>query len=421
MLQHLPRLTCCVLASLLASSSAAAGESLQVLHWWTSASERKAANAVALRLGADGVQWHDAVVPGGAGLGAGKVLRSRVLAGDAPEVTQMIGVSISEAAGMGLLLQLDGTARKEQWARVLFPTVWQLVQHRGHTVAAPLGVHRVNTLFFNQRVFNRLGLEPPRSWAAFDALLPALQRAGVAPLAQSSEPWQVATLFESLLLAEGGTALHRALFQRHEPQAAASPQLLAALQRLRALQPHMGAASEQAWTAVLGRLTRGEAAMMLMGDWVKGELLDAGWRLGEDFGCTAAPGTAGLHLFSIDSFTMFAKDYRHAPAQERLARLLVSAPMQAEYNAIKGSVSVRRDADPARMDACARESWLAFGQDSPQLAPSLTHRMATDEASKDAIAAELHRFFTDSRVQPADVQRRLGAMFRVLPRPPSAQ
>lgn len=421
MLQHLPRLTCCVLARLLASSSAAAGESLQVLHWWTSASERKAANAVALRLGADGVQWHDAVVPGGAGLGAGKVLRSRVLAGDAPEVTQMIGVSISEAAGMGLLLQLDGTARKEQWARVLFPTVWQLVQHRGHTVAAPLGVHRVNTLFFNQRVFNRLGLEPPRSWAAFDALLPALQRAGVAPLAQSSEPWQVATLFESLLLAEGGTALHRALFQRHEPQAAASPQLLAALQRLRALQPHMGAASEQAWTAVLGRLTRGEAAMMLMGDWVKGELLDAGWRLGEDFGCTAAPGTAGLHLFSIDSFTMFAKDYRHAPAQERLARLLVSAPMQAEYNAIKGSVSVRRDADPARMDACARESWLAFGQDSPQLAPSLTHRMATDEASKDAIAAELHRFFTDSRVQPADVQRRLGAMFRVLPRPPSAQ
>jgi glucose/mannose transport system substrate-binding protein len=232
----------------------------------------------------------------------------------------------------------------------------------------------------------------------------------------------VATLFESLLLAEGGTALHRALFQRHDPQAATDSRLQAALLRLRALKAHMGPAlSEQPWTAVLARLKRGDAAMMLMGDWAKGELLESGWRLGQDFGCTAAPGTAGLHLFSVDSFTMFAKDYSHATAQERLARLLVSAPLQAEYNAIKGSVSVRRDADPAQMDSCARESWLAFGQATAQLAPSLVHRMATDESSKDAIVAELHRFFVDPGVQASDVQRRLGAMFRVLPRTPALQ
>lgn len=422
-----PRCLALVLAAwccgLLGSSAAtAAGEQLQVLHWWTSASERKAANAVALRLAAEGVEWQDAVVPGGAGLGAGKVLRHRVLAGDAPEVTQMIGVSIGEAAEMGLLLQLDGTARKEQWARVLFPAVWQLVQHRGHTVAAPIGVHRVNTLFFNKRVLDGLGLAPPRSWAELDALLPALRKAGVAALAQSSEPWQVATLFESLLLADGGSALYRALFQRHEPPAVNDPRFLSALQRLRALQAHMGpAVGEQPWTSVLAALKRGDAAMMLMGDWVKGELLASGQKLGEDFGCMAAPGTAGLHLYSVDSFTMFAKDYRHTPAQEKLARLLVSPAVQAEYNAIKGSVSVRRDADPTRMDACARDSWQAFGQPAQQLVPSLSHRMATDEASKDAIVAELHRYFTDPSVQAADVQRRLGAMFRVLPRPPLLQ
>lgn len=409
-------------AALSSGRAAAAEDTLQVLHWWTSASERQAANAVAARLAAEGVQWRDAVVPGGAGLGAGKVLRSRVLAGDAPEVTQMIGVSITEAAEMGLLLQLDGTARKEQWARVLFPTVLQGVQHRGHVVAAPMGVHRVNTLFFNQRVLGRLGLAAPRTWDEFDALVPALQRAGVVPLAQSSEPWQVATLFESLLLAEGGTGLHRALFQRHEPQAVNDPRLRAALLRLRALQAHMGpAVTEQPWTAVLAGFRRGETALMVMGDWVKGELLQEGWRLGPDFGCTAAPGTAGLHLYSVDSFTFFAKDYGHAPAQETLARLLVSAPLQGAYNALKGSVSVRRDADPATMDACARESWQAFGQGAARLAPSLTHRMATDEASKDAIVAELHRFFMDRNVQAADVQRRLGAMFRVLLRTQALQ
>jgi glucose/mannose transport system substrate-binding protein len=41
--------------------------------------------------------------------------------------------------------------------------------------------------------------------------------------------------------------------------------------------------------------------------------------------------------------------------------------------------------------------------------------MATDESSKDAIVAEVHRFFMNDQMPPAAVQRRLGAMFRVLP------
>ena len=66
--------------------------SLQVLHWWTSDSERKAATLLANRLGDEGIAWRDAGIPGGAGIGAGKVLKSRVLAGNAPEVTQIIGI-----------------------------------------------------------------------------------------------------------------------------------------------------------------------------------------------------------------------------------------------------------------------------------------------------------------------------------------
>lgn len=406
------------LAVLPASPRAApAKASLQVLHWWTSTSERAAADVVAQRLAAEGITWQDAVVPGGAGMGAGKVLRGRVLAGDAPEVTQMIGVTIGEAADMGLLLQLDRVAREGAWRRVLFPKVFDLLRHHGHVVAAPLGIHRINTLFFNRRVFDRLHLAPPRTWEEFDRLVPALNAAGVTPLAQSREPWQLATLFESLVLAEGGPSLHRDLFVRHDAQAVADPRLGAALARLRALKGQMGPAlGERPWTEVLHAMKRGEAAMMVMGDWVKGELLGAGWQPDADFGCGAAPGTAGLHLYSVDTFTMFAKDYAHAPAQERLARLLVSARLQADYNAVKGSITARRDADPARMDSCARDSWQTFGAGAAALAPSFVHRMATDEASKDAIISELHRFFVDDQSTPADVQRRLGAMFRVLSR-----
>jgi glucose/mannose transport system substrate-binding protein len=93
---------------------------------------------------------------------------------------------------------------------------------------------------------------------------------------------------------------------------------------------------------------------------------------------------------------------------------VVQPAVQAEYNAIKGSVPVRSDADPARMDACARASWGTFMQGAAVQAPSLTHRMATDETGKDVIVAEIHRYFLDDKATPADAQQRLGAIFRAL-------
>ena len=123
---------------------------LQVLHWWTSASERKAADLLAARMADEGLAWKDAAIPGGAGIGAGKVLKGRVLAGDAPQVTQIIGASVAEWAELGLLLDIDGVASAGDWNGFLFPTVQKLIQHRGHVVAAPVGIHRVNTLYYNR-------------------------------------------------------------------------------------------------------------------------------------------------------------------------------------------------------------------------------------------------------------------------------
>ena len=407
------------IACLLAAASAparAADAALQVLHWWTSASERRAADVLARRLADEGIEWRDAAIPGGAGLGAAKVLRSRVLAQNAPEVNQIIGVSIREWAEMGLLLELDAVAANGQWANALFPTIHTLVRQRGHVVAAPLGIHRINTLHFNRAVFSRLGLAPPATWAEFEQIAPRLQAAGVQPLAQSSEPWQVATLFENLVLADGGAALYHELFVRHSVQALADPRLAQALLRLRGLKRWMGRpVQEQPWPELVRQLARGEAAMLVMGDWAKGELSDP--RAGaadSDFGCTTVPGTARYHLYSVDTLTMLAGDYQHSAAQATLARLIASPAVQAEYNLVKGSVTVRRDADPARMDICARQSWTAFGQAGAQQVPSLVHRMATDEASKDAIVAEVHRFFSNDEATPADAQRRLAAVFRAL-------
>jgi len=389
-------------------------ESLQVLHWWTSPSERRAANALAARLREDGVEWRDGAIPGGAGLGAGKVLKSRVLAGDAPDATQIIGASIGEWAELGLLLEFDNVAAAGGWSTALFPTIYNLVQHRKHVVAAPLGIHRLNTLFYNRKLFERLKLAPPATWAEFEQTARTLRTAGVAPLVQSSEPWQVAALFENLVLAEGGPEYYRELFVRQSPQAVMDKRLPAALERLRTMKSWMASQDELPWTDSVRRFTRREGAMLIMGDWAKAEMNDWGFATDDEFSCAPMPGTGKVHLYSVDTLSMFSKDYGHMPAQEKLARLAATPSMQQQYNAIKGSVPVRRDADPAKMDSCARASWIAFGKGAAAQAPSLVHRMAADEESRDAIIAEVHRFFSDDSVSAADTQRRLAAILRAL-------
>lgn len=386
--------------------------SLQVLHWWTSASERRAANLLAARLRDEGVEWKDGAIPGGAGLGAGKVLKSRVLARDSPDATQIIGASIGEWAELGLLFEFDGVAGAGGWSGALFPTVYSLVQHRRHVVAAPLGIHRINSLFYDRKLFARLKLAPATSWAEFEQLARKLRAAGVVPLAQSSEPWQVATLFENLVLAESGPEYYRDLFVRQSAPAVMDKRLLEALVRLRSMKGWMQAPAEEAWTDAVRRFARHEAAMLVMGDWAKAELNEWGYATDDEFSCAAMPGTGKFHLYSVDTLAMFTNDYARSLAQEKLARLVVTPAVQQQYNAIKGSVPVRRDADPTRMDSCARDSWTTFAKGAYVQAPSLVHRMAADEESRDAIIAEVHRFFMDDSVTAHDTQRRLAAILR---------
>jgi ABC-type glycerol-3-phosphate transport system substrate-binding protein len=246
---------------------------LQVLHWWTSASERKAAGLLAARAADEGLVWRDVGIPGGAGIGAGKVLKSRVLASDAPEVTQIIGASIGEWAELGFLLELDKVARINKWNTVFFPTIQNLIQYRQHVVAAPLGIHRINTLFYNRKLFATLKLVPPESWDELVLLAAKLKAAGVIPLAQSSEPWQLATLFENLILAESGPEYHRELFVKQNAQAVFDHRFIQALERFRLMKSWMShPVDERSWTEVIRQFSRHEAAMTIMGDWAKGEL-----------------------------------------------------------------------------------------------------------------------------------------------------
>jgi glucose/mannose transport system substrate-binding protein len=221
---------------------------------------------------------------------------------------------------------------------------------------------------------------------------------------------------------EGGPTFYREVFVQRAANAYLDPRFARALNRLRQLRTYTAYAAsksprEQSWTEIAQQFATGQIGMVIMGDWFKGELLTMGQKLDTQFACTTVPNTQQYHLYSIDTFVMFSGDYSQQAVQEKMAQLMVSPALQQGYNRIKGSVSVRRDLDAkavAALDRCAASSWQTFNRSQAIQAPSLVHRMAADEKFKDAMVAQIQKFYLDDSISVADNQQRMSAMVRAL-------
>ena len=346
-------------------------------------------------------------------MAAVRVLKSRVLMGNPPDVAQLIGTSLTDWNNLGLVMPLNAVATHQKWSQNLSPTVMQLISKKGNVIAAPLGIHRINTLLYNRHIFERWGLTPPTNWEEFELLAQKLRAQGIRPLAWSDEAWQIATVFESVLLGEVGPTRYKELIVARNGAAWLGADVEKALNRLRWLRDtNREPPSERNWTDATRDVYSDTAAMVIMGDWAKGELMAWGASPDKDFGCSAVPNTSKMHLYSIDTLAILRNDNQHTDTKEKLAELLVSPTIQWAYNRTKGSVSVRSDIDSQSLDACARDSWTVFNTPGNSLVPSLTHRMAGNEAIKDAVAQALWRFLITPEMSAKTTQLKLAAAVR---------
>src|SRR5688572_27147084 len=136
---------------LMGATLAHAGD-VEVLHWWTSGGEAKAAAALKDSMKAKGHTWKDFAIAGGGGDAAMTVLKSRVVSGNAPAAAQIKGPSLQEWAKEGMLANLDATAKAEKWDELLPKVVSDGMKYKGNYIAVPVNVHRVNWLWANPRV-----------------------------------------------------------------------------------------------------------------------------------------------------------------------------------------------------------------------------------------------------------------------------
>jgi glucose/mannose transport system substrate-binding protein len=376
-------------AALLASTSMAMAEDVEVLHWWTSGGEAAALNVLKDDLATKSIGWVDMPVAGGGGEAAMTTLRARVTAGDAPTAVQMLGFDILDWAGEGKLANLDAVAAEEGWDAVVPAALQAFSKFDGHWVSAPVNVHSTNWVWANKSVLDGLGIAQPTTWEEFVAAMQKVKDSGKTALAHGGQAWQEATMFDGVVLSVGGVEFYKKAFVDLDPAALGSEQMTEVFNRMATLRGFVDDNfSGRDWNLASAMVINNEAAFQIMGDWAKGEFLKAGKVPGTDFLCFRVPGSQGMVAFNSDQFAMFAQTEAGAQAaQGEMARSIMAPSFQSAFNVVKGSVPARTDVPNDAFDDCGKQGMaeLAEASTNGTLVGSIAHGHANKAAVKNAI------------------------------------
>lgn len=399
-------------AGLMSATMAQAGE-VEVLHWWTSGGEAKAASELKATMQKKGHTWKDFAVAGGGGDSAMTVLKSRVVSGNAPAAAQIKGPSIQEWAREGVLANMDDVAKAEKWDELLPKAIADGLKYKGNYVAAPVNVHRVNWLWANPEAFKKAGAKLPTTWDEFFVAAEALKKAGIIPVAHGGQNWQDFTTFESVALGVGGPDFYKKALVQLDAGSLKGATMQKVLETFKKVKGYTDKnAPGRDWNLATAMVIKGEAGMQLMGDWAKGEFLAAGKVPGKDFACVAAPGTAKSYTYNVDSFALFKlKDSANQKAQKDLAAAIMSPEFQEVFNLNKGSIPVRLNMKLDKFDDCAKTSSADFVASSKagSLLPSIAHGMAVPSAVEGAMKDVVSQFWNDDKMTAAQAMDKLAA------------
>ncbi|WP_241836389.1 ABC transporter substrate-binding protein [Salinivibrio kushneri] len=401
-----------IISGMLATYSLAVSASdVEVLHWWTSAGEAKAASVLREGIEQRGHQWQDFAVGGRAGISAMNTLRIRAISGNPPLAAQIKGPEITEWARLGFLRNLNEIAEAEHWEDKIPAPLRDVMQYQGNYVAAPINIHRVNWLWVNLRAFEAANADIPTDFDSFFAAADKLQQAGYIPLALGGEPWQVATLFDSLALSVLGPQDYQRAFLDFDRKALLSDDVVKAFTLLAKMRQYVDDSGQgRNWSDTTRLLIDNQAGMQVMGDWAKGEFFAANQQEGNAFTCVAFPGTKKAFSYNVDSFVFFKPNNQsERQSQTDMASYLLTPQFQRDFNRYKGSLPIRFDVPLPQGDRCAQQSRDAFiyAQENGTLSPSMSHGLSTTRYVQSAVFDVINEFFYNPEQTPREATEAL--------------
>lgn len=339
-----------------APSHAADIKEVQMLHWWTSGGEAAALNVLKEDLGKEGYAWKDVPVAGGGGEGAMTALKAMVAAGNPPTASQILGYFAIDYAEAGKLGDISSLAQKEGWDKVVPKALQKFTTTNGKWDAVPVNIHSVNWIWLNKSVMDKIGGTEPKTFDDFLALLDKAKKAGVIPLALGGQPWQEATMFDSVVMSTGGPDFYKKAFVDLDESSLKSDTMKKAFDNLAKLRDYVDPNyAGRDWNLATAMVIKGDALVQVMGDWAKGEFRAAKKDAGKDFLCYRFPGTDGSVIYNTDMFAMFNVAADRKAAQLALADATMSLSFQSAFNVVKGSVPARMDVPDTDFDMCGKK------------------------------------------------------------------
>jgi glucose/mannose transport system substrate-binding protein len=369
---------------------------VEMVHWWTSGGEAAALNVLKENLQKQGFGWKDNPIAGGGGTQAMTVLRARVTAGNIPTAVQMLGFDITDWAEQGVLADITPIATKEGWEKVTPDALQKFSKYQNKWIAAPVNVHSTNWIWANKAVMDKIGAKPPTNWDELVAVLDKAKAAGVVALAHGGQGWQDATLFDSVVLTTGGPDFYKKTMIDLDQTALTSNTMKTVFERMAKLRTYVDANfSGRDWNLASAMVIKGDAAMQIMGDWAKGEFVNAGKKPDQDFLCFRFPGTQGNVTFNTDQFVPFKVGADRQAAQNALASATMDPAFQSAFNVVKGSVPARTDVSDAAFDSCGKKAMADLKEASQKgtLMGSMAHGHANRAAVKNAMYDVISRHF----------------------------
>ena len=174
------------------------------------------------------------------------------------------------------------------------PALQAIDKYDGHYVAAPFNMHSTNWVWVNKALFDKVGGPEPTTWENFVELAKKFKDAGVVPVAHGGQAWQDATIFDDAVISAGGPEFYKKAFIELDEEALGSDTMVKAFDQFRAIRgmvdPNFPGRD---WNLATAMVINGQAGMQIMGDWAKGEWLNAGKVPGTDVLCFRYPGTQG--------------------------------------------------------------------------------------------------------------------------------
>ncbi len=354
-----------------AAPLASSGRELIVYHGWSTPSEVGALHIFQDALTAKRHTWKDLAIPHNSGVNVSLV--NLVTGGNPPNlfVNSDPGV-YRDLAGLGLERDLTDYYKQTGIADNFFPIIKELSTVDGKMVKVPLFMHIDGAVYWNMAVAKQVGVDPT-AWKSVDDMLadfPKIRAAGIVPIAIGGQAFQVGYLFHALLAATAGAEIYNRMYGAEvDPTVLDTPEVKKVLDIIREISKDAPPEAEnRPWNETTHTVIEGKALAQIMGDWMKGEWLAAGKKIGTDFGCEVIPGTKAVAVTADAMGALGGQDAETDQAELDFIAAVEDPATLAKANQAKGSTPPRSDAPTEFLDACNKVAMDALSVPNGQVA-----------------------------------------------------